>query len=394
MMTGQRTHNLHLLFLLSFLLAVSFSFPLYIQSTFLEFFVPLSQIGWFYLAANAVTMVALNSYSWFITRLSNYRMAVATLLLYGGSIFGLLLATRPIEALAAFVVFTVSQNLLMINFDLFVERFTRNAVTGRIRTTYQTFLNFGTLISPLLVGRLIGVGEHYRLVLFFALVLIIPVLITLLAQRRALQEHIQYRHHHFFETLKHFSQHPELKDIFGVAVLLQLFYSIAVVYMPIYLHQVIGFDWPTIGILFTIMLVPFIFLEIPAGIAADRTGERGLLGLGFVILAASVLLFAFIRSANPLVWALVLFLSRCGAALVEAMRETYFFKTVSVKDVDYINLFRNAIPLGHMIGPALAVLCLEYAQLSMPYVFLILGLLLMFGLFFTIRLPELGRRKA
>jgi len=391
-MIGKQKHNLHVLFLLSFLVALSFTFPMYIQSTYLEYFVSLAQVGWFIIAAMLVSLVLINIYSWFITKFSNYRMAILLLLIYGVSIGGFILADSAIEAMISFIGLIVSQHLVMINFDLFVERFTSYAVTGRIRTTYQTFLNFGTLLTPFLVGQLVGFGEHYRIVLFFSLLFIIPVLIALLTQRRQLQDHTNYRHHHFFTTLKNFGTHTELKDIFGVALLLQLFYGVAVIYMPIYLHQSIGFDWPTIGIIFTFMLAPFVFLEIPAGIIADRVGERGLLGLGFVILATMVILFAFVRSTNPLVWALLLFASRCGAALVEAMRETYFFKAINVRDVDYVNLFRNAIPLGYLGGSALAVLVLKGLGLPLPYLFLILGLILIFGLFFTIRLPDVRRR--
>lgn len=391
-MIGKQGHNLLILFLLSFLVALSFTFPMYIQSTYLEYFVPLAQVGWFIIVAMLTSLVMINVYSWFITKFSNYRMAILLLLMYGASVGGLILADNAVKAMATFIGLIVSQQLVMINFDLFVERFTNYAVTGRIRTTYQTFLNFGTLLTPFLVGQIVGLGEHYRLVLFMSLLFIIPVLLVLLTQRRQLQDHTHYRHHHFLTTLKNFSTHVELKDIFGVAVLLQLFYGVAVIYIPIYLHQTIGFDWPTIGIIFTFMLAPFVFLEIPAGIIADRVGERGLLGLGFVILAIAVILFAFVRSTNPLVWALLLFSSRCGAALVEAMRETYFFKAINIRDVDYVNLFRNAIPLGYLGGSVLAVLILKGLGLTLPYLFLVLGLILIFGLFFAIRLPDLRRR--
>ena len=99
-----------------------------------------------------------------------------------------------------------------------------------------------------------------------------------------------------------------------------------------------------------------------------------------ILISATALLF-FTESTNPYVWALILFLSRCGAALIEAMKESYFFKLVDAKDIDYINFFRNVGPLSYLIGSGLAVISLKFY--SVEYIFLFLAFALLSGFYFT-----------
>ena len=162
--------------------------------------------------------------------------------------------------------------------------------------------------------------------------------------------------------------------------------------MPIYLHETIGFDWLTIGALFTVMLLPFVILEIPAGWLADKyISEKRIFALGFLIISAAVALFFFTKSNNFFVWAMVLLLSRCGAALIESMRESYFFKIVDVQDIDYINFFRNLSPLSYLIISGLSIILLNYYPIE--YIFICLAIILLSGIYFSLRLGAIVRHK-
>ncbi|MEK7139508.1 MAG: MFS transporter, partial [Patescibacteria group bacterium] len=367
---------------LSFCLSVAFALPMYIESSFLATMVSATMVSWYFVIAMAAGLIAMNLYPWFITRFTNYRTALVTMTVCAASLLGLSLVTNRWWALVWFVFLTISQYLLIINLDLFIERFTATAMTGRIRTTYYTVVSLGVIVSPLVVGQLIGWSGGYSLVFLVAALWVIPVMVLLMLSRRQLQDHIHYRHHHLLTTLRHVVQRADIRRIFGVSLLLELFYAMAVIYMPIYLTTVVGFSWQDIGVAFTIMIVPFVVLELPAGIVADRYfGERGMMIIGFLILSSTVLVWSLINSSSLLVWVILLFLSRCGAALVEAMRETYFFKIVNVADVDYINFFRNTKPLAWLSAAAIAGVVLRWFDLST--LFFGLGLILIFGVWFA-----------
>ncbi|MBX4206395.1 hypothetical protein KW784_01250, partial [Candidatus Parcubacteria bacterium] len=77
-------------------------------------------------------------------------------------------------------------------------------------------------------------------------------------------------------------------------------------------------------------------------------------------------------------WALVLFLSRVGAALVEIMTETYFFKKIDAADTGLLSIFRLARPAGIMLGAALGSVSLAF--LPFPHLFFILAVVVFFGM--------------
>ena len=64
-----------------------------------------------------------------------------------------------------------------------------------------------------------------------------------------------------------------------------------VIYTPIYLHEHIGLPWSDIGIIFTIMLLPFVLFEFPAGKLADgKWGEKEPPIIGIILIAVSTAL--------------------------------------------------------------------------------------------------------
>jgi len=379
----KRKNNIRLiiLYFLGLILAVSSALPAYIQSNFLNQFVSLEILSLFFIIANALTVFCIIAFPKLIKKLSNYFLTKIILVLHAVSLLGMVITNGPFSAFLATILFTISTNLLWINMDVLIETFSHNSATGRIRTTYFTFINLGWIISPFLSSYLMKLGD-YQLPFLVAAFLAIPVFLILLYQGRNLKDKVVYSKEKIGLVIKKTWENKNLRGIFFVSLLLSLFYTTAVVYVPIYLYQNMGIDWQTLGLMFSIMLIPFLIFEIPAGIIADKyIGEKEILYLGFFILVASLFLFFYLKVTTFWIWASVLFLSRVGAALIEAMRETYFFKIVDAKDVGYINIFRTTTPLGYVIGPALAVLILKFFPLN--YLFLIIALISLSGFIFV-----------
>jgi hypothetical protein len=103
-------------------------------------------------------------------------------------------------------------------------------------------------------------------------------------------------------------------------------------------------------------------------------------------LTASLFLFYSITTPTVWLWGVVLFASRVGAALIEAMRESYFFKIVDAKDVGYINIFRITAPLGYILGPGLAILVISFLPLN--YLFLVLAIITLSGFYLTASIKD------
>lgn len=159
---------------------------------------------------------------------------------------------------------------------------------------------------------------------------------------------------------------------------LEFFYTFMTIYTPLYLHTVLGFEWSVIGVIFAVALVPFLFLQWPAGKLADLfIGEKEILIVGFLFVGFSLLFMPFL-GAGVIVWATVLFCSRIGASLIETMTDSYFFKHVNAEDAGLLSIFRLTRPASVILGSAAGAIALNF--LSFDKLFYILAVVAFFGL--------------
>ena len=142
------------------------------------------------------------------------------------------------------------------------------------------------------------------------------------------------------------------------------------------------------GTIFTIMLLPFVILDYPMGKLSDRIGEKRMLILSFTICALFVLIIPFIQNKSLFIWSGILFFTRVGAAIVEIMSESYFFKAVSVDNSEAISFFRNTGPLSYLIAPIIATIILATTP-SFKYIFYVLAPIMLLGTLISLRLKDI-----
>jgi MFS family permease len=160
-----------------------------------------------------------------------------------------------------------------------------------------------------------------------------------------------------------------------------------IVYTPIYMNKHIGFSWPEIGIIFTIMLVPFILFELPVGeLEDDKYGEKEFLTIGFIVMGLSTLFISFITVKSFWMWATILFITRIGASIVEISSDTYFFKKVDDQKTDIISFFRITRPLSFIVAPLLATVILQF--IPFQYIFIIIGSIMIIGAHYALALTD------
>ncbi|KKR45873.1 MAG: Glucose/galactose transporter [Parcubacteria group bacterium GW2011_GWA2_40_14] len=160
-----------------------------------------------------------------------------------------------------------------------------------------------------------------------------------------------------------------------------------VVYVPLYLEKYIGFSWTEIGIMFTIMLLPFVLFELPVGELEDRKyGEREFLTIGFVIMGLSTLFISFITLKSFWIWTTILFITRIGASFVEISTESYFFKHVNQEKPDVISFFRITRPLSFIVGPVIATIALQF--MPFQYIFIVIGICMILGAHYSLALTD------
>lgn len=368
-----KTKNLVILCAFAFLLALADALPAYIRSSYMESFVGVSAVNWFYIAANIVAIITILIFPKVIKRLSNYVSAGLVLIIFILSLLGLSFASTALGVFLFFIIMQVCSYLLWINLDIFLESNSNDQTTGQTRTVYLTFMNLAWIFAPSISAWLVET-RGYESTFFISALVMIPFLIIFLLNRQKLKNTATDAPHTPLKVaLKETFQSKNLRAIYVAAGQLSIFLSAAVVFLPIHLNQNLGFSWSELSIAFSIMLLPFLIVEIPAGILADKyVGEKELLTLGFLIIIACLGFFFSSTSTNIWLWAAVLFISRVGAALIEAMRESYFFKNVDAHDIEKINIFRTAAPLGYVVASLISLIVLMF--LSLEYIFIIIAL--------------------
>jgi MFS family permease len=275
----------------------------------------------------------------------------------------------------------------VFSLDIFLEGFSLNRDTGRIRGSFLSLTNLAWVFPPLISGLILS-SKDYSKIYLASLFLLLPIFLVFSLGLRRFKDS-EYKAVPIWSTACELWQNKNLVYIFGVDFLLQFFYSWMTIYTPIYLYQNFGFSWLAIGLIFTIMLLPFVFIQFPLGNLADKKwGEKEMLSIGFVIVAISTGVISFVTSHSLWLWAGILFMTRIGASVIEVMGDTYFFKKADGLNANIISLFRSARPLAYILGPLFATILLNVFSMPIKYTFLVLGVIMFFGLRFSLVLKD------
>ncbi len=359
-------------------ISLNYGALMYVNSTYLgTYFQPLAVTILFFLG------YILNIGLFFLTpallaRFSKERILFSFILITLGATYWLSIATDPFAIATAFVIYQGLMVMLYWCLDIFLEEKSENQYTGEVRGIYYTFVNAGIAAGPLIVTLLASIGDHRPLYKIAALILLLPLAMSWRGLKSQPHWHAKLGPSKVSLSFRAWWRKRNIRAVTLARLILEIFYGVMVVYTPLYLHGVLGFEWGDLGIIFTVALLPFVFLEWPAGELADRLiGEKELMSIGFFITGTALLVMPFLGK-NFLSWIMILFISRIGAALIEIMTETYFFKKISAEDTGILSIFRLVRPTGLMLGAALG--CVVLYSFSFPAIFFALGIIILFGL--------------
>ncbi|MCF7865661.1 MAG: MFS transporter [Candidatus Pacebacteria bacterium] len=376
-----------LIFISVLLLSFHFFFVYFINSKYLEGILSGSQVGFTYTAGALVNIILIICAPHILRRFGNYRFTLFLGTLELLALLGLALTpiTSPIVIIGLFIAHQAFGPTLFYCMDIFTESFSTSEEMGNIRGIYLTMQNVPPIITPAIVGLILIKPEYWKVYLIGALFLI-PFLILVGTNFKNFKDS-EYPVINLPSALKKFYADKNVYNVFVDHFLLHLFYSWTVIYLPIYLIEYIGFSWSEVGVILSVMLLPFIIFQIPIGRMEDKyQDEKHVLVLGFGIMAASFMLIPFIHEKSLVLWAAVLFVSRIGASIVEVSGESYFFKHVNPSNAGFISFFRMTRSLPYFIIPPIVGLILLFTDFS--YIFFVAGLFMLIGVRYALLLKK------
>ncbi len=377
-----------IIYFAGFLYSISVALTSYLNSSFLSVFIDQKMVGLTYAIGSVFSILLLLLAPRVFRKLGGYRFLLLSIAFSAAFILLFAFAKDALSASFVFVLIFALDIVVVFALDELLKIFSKDSSTGKIRGTYLSLSNLAWVIAQLIFGTLLG-GFSFKdiyIVAFF--VMIVFFLLAFFGLKN-----IPDPKYDSVKSLNYFKKFREDKDLFRIYkinLLLQFFYCWMIIYTPIYLYKYMGFDWSQIGIIFTIMLLPFIFVQFPLGKYSDKIGERKILMFGFLITAVATFALFFIHKPEVWLWAALLFGTRVGAASVEVMSDSYFFKHIKPENEEFVGVYRSTSPVAYITGPLAALIIFIFVP-NFNFIFPILASLMLYGIYLasTIRRSDI-----
>lgn len=383
----KRTLGAPITFTLVYTLSIIFTFQMlvtaYSSSTYMEQFIAPAYIGLLYSIGAAIAIIITFTLPRLLRHIGNVATCLLLIIAINCSLLLIGLALNPILTITAFILFVALSPQIYVNIDIFLETLTGTSegTTGTTRGLILTLMSLAAFLSPLAMGLIIGEDNNLANVYYVGAAVGLFLIGIIVARFRSFLDP-SYQTVLVRDMLRDAATNIDIRTVMLAQFLLQFFYTWAIIYMPLFLAEYVGFDWPTISIVLAAGLVAFVIFEYPIGRIADRhIGEKEMMALGFVILALTMASVSFMAEFALISWMVLMFVSRIGASLVEVTTESYFFKKVTGDQPNLISLFRLMRPLANLLGALIGSISLLF--LPFNFIFLVLALVMASGVFIT-----------
>jgi len=357
------------LYFCTFLLGVASAFILYLESDYFKVAFKSENITFFYIVAYGISLILMLNWHHLVRLYGKKRVFQFSLLVK--IVMAFLLAFLPVSIwsiwlLVGYIAFTV---INWLDMDILLESCSVDKKTGKIRGLYLTIENTGYLAAPFFSGFLVNrYGFQAAFGVAFALLLFVFFFSSV--KIRDIDGGCPVKEIDLISSLRKIFLRRNVMKAYYISFLLEFFYALMIIYTPLYLLD-LGFNWFQIGKIFTVMLIPFVLLQYPAGHLADeKYEEKDMMAVALLILGLSTLAIYFVNSRSLVIWSVVLFATRIGASLIEVLRDSYFYKRIDQRDVDITGFFRTVRPVAYIIGAFLASPIIAVFQLKLIFVFI------------------------
>ena len=369
------------MYVLSFLFSIHIALSAYVNSTFLLKIISEKYVGILYTISSVITLLLLTKSVNLLKHFGNRRFILYTLVINMLSLVGMIVSKNAYVIAASFIALIATNTLVYLSIDIFIEHFGNPETVGKTRGTYLMIVNLAWMLCPLVTSFLITKEGGYISIYILSFIATIVMTIGLVFSVRKFEDKT-YTKTPFLQAYKYLKENRHMLAITMINFILQFFFALMVVYTPIYLYEHIGFGWEQIGIIFTIMLAPFVIFGLPIGVLIDKyhVKKRTLLFFGIIIISISTFSISYVTSMSVALWAFILFMTRTGAAIVEAAGEIYFFTHVREEDAYLLSIYRDMNPVAYIVAPLVGTLIFMF--LPFKFLFIILAIIVLAGLYY------------
>jgi hypothetical protein len=361
----------------------------YVNSSLLNKYLSTLATSTIYIIASALTVLIFLFISRVLHKVGNFKLTLAFVLIDLIAVLGISFADSMRIIAPLIITHLIVLSLIIFNIDVFMEEHIGNdeGVTGTRRGLLLALVSAVSAIAPFISSELVSIADgSFKYAYLASALSLIPILFILLFYFRDFQDP-EYTDLHALEAIASFWQKKDIRAVFIVHFVLQIFFMVMVVFTPIYLIKHIGLSWAEFGMVMFICQLAYVIMEYPIGIVADRLiGEKEMMAFGLMLLAISTAGISFVDVKGVFIWSLVMFVTRIGAAFVEVTTEVHFFKRTQSSDAQIISFFRITRPLSYIVGATVASLSLLYLPFNL--LFIVIAFLMIPAMFITLDIED------
>ncbi len=378
-MPTEHTHKTIIgIFLMTLLYALHYGIPMYVTSSFLTSFFSQKGTSLLFALGSLVTFFVSLHITQYIKKYHTYGFTQGLLILEFIVTMGLAFTHNPLLLAFFFVIHFVCTALLYISINTLMESIGTRHEIGMMRGMFLTVLNAGIIISPFFAGAILERGNYGALYIVSSCMLL-PFMFLLRRYMKDMPEPA-YTKIEIGEAFKQALRNRDIRTALITMFLLECFYAVMVIYSPLFLITKGISLFVYLSILLPIALIPLIILPYELGILADtKTGEKELMILGLLIMSASTMFFAITDTTHLYVWVLILLFSRIGAATVETMVFSYYFKKIKQTDIALITLFGNMRTAAIIVVPTIGFILTPITTIYTSLIFIVMSIALLLG---------------
>jgi len=373
-------YNRRIIYLVGTIFSLPIALMSYMNSSFISSFVSEKLVGMVYAGGSIASIIALLIAPKIFRKIGGYKFLLWVIALDAISILLFAFSYNAWSTSLLFICGFMFNTLILFSLDELLKILSRASSTGRTRGIYITLCSCAWIVAQLALGTILG-ESSFRFIYLTSFVMMVLFFFISYFHLGNIPDP-EYDRTDTRKYLGEFLKNKNLLHAYIINLLLQFFFCWMVIYTPIYLSLHLGFPWKDIGVIFAIMLLPFVIIPFQLGKYADKIGERKMLILGFIITSLATLSIFFLNTHNIWLWALVLFMTRVGAASLEVMSDAYFFKHIRPENEEFIGVYRSAAPIAYIVGPLLAFTVFSFVP-SFNYIFLILGTVMLYGVYLS-----------
>ena len=253
--------------IVAFLLGFFGAFILYTLSAYFAEALGSDNVGVFYIVSYAASFLSLFFMRSMIRKIGRARLLYLSLGLSVLCLALLLHVSNPWIPVLLLIAFLIFDNVSWVALDIVLENYSSDSMSGRIRGLHLATLNTGFMLAPFcatfILERFGYTGIFFSMLIGYVIVFLFSI-VFFRNDNTSLRENLDPE-----RAFKKLLREKNLFLIYLISLSLEFFYAVMTIYTSLRLLD-IGFSWGDIGIIFTVMLIPFVILQYPLGIIADK----------------------------------------------------------------------------------------------------------------------------